>query len=180
MRRITVLKVLAVVLLLLGPAPVSAATHPEDEKTTVSLIGEDGKGNFTILLKQTKTNTNDFVFIMDLAVSSNYDYEGCKQERDPTDSRPVEIQLFCARDLWVAILVPDSRLFFLELGPGPSLSVQFAGSLVTFPFLDFEVNPYLTLGATIPFPPRTPHQTLPLAREFVWYDPSGRQQSPAR
>jgi len=144
MRGIRVFKVLAVVLLLLllGPAPVSAVIFPEVEKTTATLIGEDGKGNFTIFLKQTQTGTNDLVFIMDLAVQSNFDFRGCHEDSIVFEDDPFA---FCERDLWVAVLLPDRRLFFLQLLRGFSLSIQDAGSLDTLPDLP-GVQPYLRLG----------------------------------
>lgn len=145
MKGITVLKVLAVMLLLLvvGSAPVSAVTQARDEKTTITLIGEDGQGRFTIFLQQTQVGTNDIAFLMDLAVSSNYDYEGCEQETGPED---------CRRDLWVAVLLPDGGLVFLRLRPGLILDLQAAGNVSTFPLIN-EVWPYLTLGVgEYPYP----------------------------
>lgn len=126
-------------LLLLGPAPVSGVTSPKDEKTTVQLIGEDGEGNFTIFLKQTQIGTNDFVFIMDLAVQSNFNFGACIAD----DSDVPEDD--CERDLWLAILFPDGRLFFINLLRGLNLSIQDAGSLNTLPDLP-GIKPYLRLG----------------------------------
>lgn len=142
---------LTAVLLLLGPAPVSATILAEDEKTTVQLIGEDGNGNVTIFLKQTTTNTNDLVFIMDLAVNSNYDYAGCIEAASVFRDRS-RSEGFCARDLWVAILFPDDRLYFLVLEPGLTLSAQFAGFRAYLPYIS-PVFPYLTLGALTLNPP---------------------------
>ena len=150
MRGITVLKVLAVVLLVIGPAPVSAVPWARDEKTTITLIGEDAQGRFTNFLQQTQIGTNDFALIMDLAISSNYEYDACLRNVDPFNYFN-DVQFLCARDLWVAVQMPNSELIFLELGPGLSIGVYHAGFLITFPFIDF-MRPYFVLGAVFPPP----------------------------
>jgi len=131
--------------MLFTPATVFAAVTPEQEEATVDLIGLDAKGDFTIFLEKTQTGTSDIAFVMGVAIQTNFDGISCRsvfQFRDDTD----EVE-FCERDLWVAVLLPDSRLFFLQLLNGPSLAIQDAGSLNTLPDLP-GVQPYLRLGGS--------------------------------
>jgi len=150
MKRRVLLDVLVVTWLVLAPATVSAVTFPKDEKTTVDLIGLDAKGDFTIFLKKTQTGTNDVAFVLGVTIGSNFEWVRCFLEMQFRLFDEDETSDFCERDLWVAIVTPDGRLFFLQRLQGASLSIQDAGSLNTLPHLP-GVQPYARLGAKTPF-----------------------------
>jgi hypothetical protein len=163
MRGTTGLKALAVVLLVFVPAAVSATIFSSDEKTTVDLIGLDAKGDFTIFLEKTQTGTSDIAFVLGVSVASNFDHPVCiTQPPELARLEPDEVQDFCERDLWVAILAPGGRLFFLQRLEGPSLSIQDVGSLDNLPFLP-GVQPYARLRGLASQPIDFPESPYPPA-----------------
>lgn len=135
MKKIARLFPIALAWVLLAPASATAGTFPEFQQTAVTLNGTDDKGQFTIFIRQTTTGSNQIVFVLTAHTFSDFDFNGCGRDFDNED---------CQSFLWVAVLIPDGRLFFFE-HRGDSISILEGGSLDGLPFLS-RVRPFIRLG----------------------------------
>lgn len=130
--------VFAVTLLFLLPvsAVASTAIFPGDENNRVELSGVNNQGERTVRVKQTTTNSDQFVFHIDLITNSEFNWILCTEQL---------VDQFCERYLWVAILAPGDLLFFLEyLANG--IQIQTAGTLSDLPSFENFIRPALRLG----------------------------------